>query len=135
MDVLYILLLVIFYLNVVATYHVLHVETLEKEQITYQLAIVWLIPIIGSVIISGFHLSDKDYIRAQKQKQKQKPTNSLINMLVLITFFRAGSSGDLPGIHDTSGNSFNGFDSGGDGGEVVVNKVKTYKNTLNIVRY
>lgn len=114
MDVLYILLLVIFYLNVVATYHVLHVETLEKEQIKYQLAVVWLIPIIGSVIISGFHLSDKDYIRAQKQKQK--PTSSLINVLVLITFFRAGSSGNLPGIHDTNDSSFDRFDSGGDGG-------------------
>ncbi len=55
----------VLYLNVVASYHVFKVDSLEKDQRIYQFLIVWLIPILGSVIIASLHLSDKDYVRDQ----------------------------------------------------------------------
>ncbi len=104
----------VLYLNVVASYHVFKVDSLEKDQRIYQLLIVWLIPILGSVIIASFHLSDKDYVR--DQKKIKTPGSSIINLFVFITFAKMGSSGYIPGANDGGGIDPGGYDSGADGG-------------------
>jgi hypothetical protein len=106
--------ILVLYLNFVASYHVLNVDSLEKDQRIYQLLIVWLIPMLGSVIIASFHLSDKDYVR--DQKKIKTPGSAIINLFVFITFAKVGSSGYISGANDDGGIDTGGYDSAGDGG-------------------
>jgi len=102
------------YLNLVASYHVLCVDTLAKNQRILQLMLTWLIPIFGSIIVVCFHLSDKDYVK--EQKNQKAISNKFINLITLVAF-TAGSGGSVVGIHDVSSGDYGGFDSGsGDGG-------------------
>jgi uncharacterized membrane protein YgcG len=116
MSIELILLLLVLYLNIVATYHVRTSTGFELRQKTYQYFLAWLLPIIGSAIVIAFALSDKEHITNLKA-QKGLPSQ-LVRILTLATF--AGSGGSIQGIGDggySDGFDGGGCDGGGDGGD------------------
>lgn len=105
-----IIVVFVMYLNCVATYHVLNSGAYGRRQRIYQLLLAWLVPIFGSIVVTLFALSDKDYVK--EQKDDKAPSAKLIRFLTLAAF-AAGSGGSVAGAGD---NGFDGDGSGSGGG-------------------
>ena len=98
------------YLNIVAMYHLLSIDSQSKKQKILQGLVIWMVPIFGAVLVSSFHLSDKDYVKEQKSRKGLSP--KIVNLLTFVAF-AAGYGGTIAGIHDSGSNDFGGYDSGG----------------------
>ena len=115
MDKMYLILIfIIFYLNLVATYHIFKSEFYDKEQRKYQLVLAWLLPLLGSIIVIGFAISEKEYIKVVKQEKGLSP-----NIIRLLTFtaFASGSGGPVSGDGLSGDGSFSNHSDGGGYGD------------------
>ena len=104
---------IIIYLNIVATYHVINSGSYDSAQKKFQLLLSWLVPLIGSVVVISFALSDKEYVRVQKDKKG--PPAKIIRLITLAAFFGASNS-SVSASGDNGNDITGGGNSGGSGG-------------------
>ena len=99
------------YLNLVATYHILRFPHITTTQRGLQLAIAWLIPFVGAVLLTCLHLSDPDYVWSERAKN-----SGIRNLLSWVTFAGGvGHSDDIPPVHGPAGIESDPY-HGGNGG-------------------
>jgi len=94
----------------VATYHVLKSDSYESLQKKIQISVAWLFPILGSVVIIVFALSDKEYVRELK-------SNSSLPARIFSLFSLAAFSSMGGSIASASDNNSDSGDIGGNGGD------------------
>ena len=114
MEIVVILIIaLILYLSIVATVHLSKTEAYSKEQKMYQYALIWLVPIIGSVIVLSILLEE-----IGQASKSSRPPSYLFRLLALTFFFEStmASGGESSESHDSVGYDGGGGDGGGGDG-------------------
>ena len=106
------IVVVMIYMNLVATYHAINSEYYDSTQKKLQLLLTWLVPFLGSFVVILFALSDKEYIRAEKSKTG--PRAKLFRLITLAAF--VGASGNSVTASDDSGSDVTSSSDGGSSG-------------------
>ena len=99
---------IVIYLNIVATCHVWRIDSFSTTQRLLQSLLVCLVPLLGSILMIGFHLSDKDYVNEQKIQKGM--SQKLMNVFMFVSFSTA-SSGNIVGINELGGHDYGRSDS------------------------
>ena len=105
-----VLLLVVIhvYSAAVATWHLTHTEYFSQAQKFAQLAIVWLLPIIGVAFVLS--------VLGPEERKRRPGWVPLLEPLILAAFIHSGSgTGDDVSHHSASTESAPSHDGGGDG--------------------
>jgi len=116
MEILVILIIstiaLMLYLSIVATVHLSKTDAYSKEQKIYQYALIWLVPIIGSVVVLSILLEE-----ISQESKNSKPPSYLFYLLALTFFIESVKASGEGGTesHDTGGYDAGGGDGGGDG--------------------
>lgn len=100
------------YLSIVASIHLSKSDAFSAPQKFYQYVLIWMIPIIGSVIVLSVLMEELSPV----MERKNQPS-FLFKLVALSLFFEttnSKSNNDLS--EDDGGFDSGGYDSGGDGG-------------------
>ncbi|MCG7940578.1 MAG: hypothetical protein N0C88_17255 [Candidatus Thiodiazotropha lotti] len=105
----YIFVAFVIYLNVVATIHLVRSDMYSSGQKVAQLALIWLIPIIGAAFVVMLLMEE-----ACAEKRNLRGNSFIIRFLMLsFIFSNAAADGDASEAIESS--DIGGFDSGGGG--------------------
>ena len=106
------------YLAAVATYYVIIADCYDKAQKIAQIAVAWLIPILGAAIVIYVAISER---RSQRRKNERSTLNPVLQRIPSVLFKIAslgafsGGFGGAGAQHHADGADSSSYD-GGDGG-------------------
>ncbi len=101
------LLIIIFYINIVASYHLLCAHCYDSIQKSIQLLIIWLVPIIGGIVVMAF-IVEQPTARVDGSRSASR-----IMHMLLLSFLLDSTNTTNDGVsNETSSDS--GFADGAD---------------------